>query len=194
MKRKFKAGIMLIAFFFGCGYISFAQEQVEQWNRFELALKHTYNGNAFANVKLTATFTGKDSTYIVDGFYDGDNTFKIRFMPQQPGAWQYVTSSNIKQLNNQRGAFVCEPASRNNHGIVRVSNTFSFKYADGKQYYPVGTTAYAWNHMSEAVQQMTLETLKQSGFNKLRMCVFPKDYNLVKVEPTIYPFLSTGME
>ena len=185
---------MLFAFFLGGSYISVAQQQVEQWNRFEVALKHTYNGNAFANVKLTATFTGKDTTYVVDGFYDGDNTFKIRFMPQQPGTWQYVTSSNIKQLNNQRGAFICVPASGNNHGIVRVSNTYGFKYADGKQYYPVGTTAYAWNHMSEAVQQMTLQTLKQSGFNKLRMCVFPKDYNLVKEEPAIYPFLSTGME
>lgn len=174
--------------------LSFAQEQVERWNRFELVLKHTYQGNAFSNVKLTAKITNKDTSYVVDGFYDGDNIFKIRFMPEKTGTWQYVTSSNIKQLNNRKGSFECVAASGNNHGMVRVNNTYNFKYADGKQYYPVGTTAYAWNHMSKPVQELTLQTLKSSGFNKLRMCVFPKDYNLVKEEPEIYPFNAVGTE
>ena len=86
-----------------------------------------------------------------------------------------------------------DPATGNNHGIVRVSNTYSFKYADGKNYYPVGTTAYAWNHMEKDVQQLTLQSLKNAGFNKVRMLVFPKDYNLVKEEPKIYPFVPNGM-
>ena len=175
-------------------YISLAQQKVQQWNRFEVVIKHIYNGNAFTNVKLTAKFTGKDTTYVVNGFYDGDNTFKIRFMPEKTGTWNYITSSNVKQLNNQKGSFECIPASGDNHGIVRVSNIYNFKYADGKQYYPVGTTAYAWNHMGKQLQEMTLRSLKNSGFNKVRMCVFPKDYNLVKEEPEIYPFNSTGIE
>ncbi len=194
MKQKFKTGLAATLLFLLCGSFSFAQQQVQQWNRFEVVLKQIYNGNAFANVKLTAKFISKDTTYIADGFYDGDNTFIIRFMPEKPGHWTYVTSSNIKQLNNQKGNFECVAASGNNHGIVRVSNTYNFKYADGKQYYPVGTTAYAWNHMSKPVQEMTLQSLKQSGFNKVRMCVFPKDYNLVKEEPEIYPFVSAGIE
>ena len=171
MKQKFKTGLAATLLFLLCGSFSFAQQQVQQWNRFEVVLKQIYNGNAFANVKLTAKFISKDTTYIAD-----------------------VTSSNIKQLNNQKGNFECVAASGNNHGIVRVSNTYNFKYADGKQYYPVGTTAYAWNHMSKPVQEMTLQSLKQSGFNKVRMCVFPKDYNLVKEEPEIYPFVSAGIE
>ncbi len=167
---------------------------MQQWNRFEVELKHNYTGNAFINVKLTATFAHKDTSYTVDGFYDGGNTFKIRFMPGETGAWQYTTKSNVKQLNNQKGSFECVKANGNNHGIVRVSDTYNFKYADGKQYYPVGTTAYAWNHMSKPVQELTLQSLKNSGFNKVRMCVFPKDYNLVKEEPEIYPFRATGTE
>lgn len=173
---------------------SYAQQQVQQWNRYEVVLKHVYNGNAFSNVKFTGKFTSKDTTYYVDGFYDGDNTFKIRFMPEKIGKWSYVTSSNVKQLNNKKGSFECVTASGNNHGIVRVSNTYNFKYADGKHFYPVGTTAYAWNHMGKQLQETTLQTLKNSGFNKVRMCVFPKDYNLVKEEPEIYPFISTGTE
>ena len=148
----------------------------------------------FSDIKLTAKFTNKDTSYVVDGFFDGNGIFKIRFMPEKTGTWTYVTSSNVKALNNRKGSFECIPASGSNHGIVRVSNIYSFKYADGKQYYPVGTTAYAWNHMSKDIQQLTLQSLKSSGFNKVRMCVFPKEYNLVKEEPKIYPFVSTGME
>jgi hypothetical protein len=193
MNTKWRSFVLLTCFLLLLSCYSFGQ-QVQQWNRFEVALKYAYNGNSFTNVKLTATFTHKDTSYTVDGFYDGDNTFKIRFMPEKTGTWQYVTNSNIKQLNNKKGSFVCVTASGSNHGIVRVSNTYNFKYADGKQYYPVGTTAYAWNHMGKQLQQTTLQTLKNSGFNKVRMCVFPKDYNLVKEEPEIFPFKSSGVE
>jgi len=164
-------------------------QQVQQWGRFETSFTYAYPGNPFTGVQLSATFSNKDTAFLVNGFYDGNNNFKIRFMPEKTGNWQYVTHSNVKQMHNKKGSFECVKATGNNHGIVRVSDTYSFKYADGKQYYPVGTTAYAWNHMGKALQQQTLTTLKKAAFNKLRMCVFPKDYNLVKEEPEIYPFL-----
>ncbi|MDX2048831.1 MAG: DUF5060 domain-containing protein [Chitinophagaceae bacterium] len=194
MNKRVKHIMVLNIFLLAVSAFTFAQQQVQQWDRFELTLKHNYSGNAFINVKLTATFNHNDTSYTVDGFYDGENTFRIRFMPERTGTWQYTTKSNVKQLNNQKGSFECVAASGNNHGIVRVSNTYNFKYADGRQYYPVGTTAYVWNHMSKGVQALTLESLKKSGFNKVRMCVFPKDYNLVKEEPEIYPFNPPGTE
>ncbi|MDP3683977.1 MAG: DUF5060 domain-containing protein, partial [Ignavibacteria bacterium] len=167
---------------------SYAQQKIEQWNRFEVTFTHTYAGNNFKDVNLTASFVGQDTSFIVSGFYDGNNTFKIRFMPPQIGTWSYSTSSNIHELNNQRGSFACVKASGINHGMVKVSDTYNFKYVDGKRYYPFGTTAYAWINMDQGLQEITLNTLKNSGFNKVRMCVFPKDYNLVKEEPEIYPY------
>ena len=165
----------------------YAQE-IEQWKRFELTIKSQSQKNGFKDVLLTAEFSNKDTTYVVSGFYDGNNTFKIRFMPQIIGKWQYKTSSNRVELTNKEGAFNCIKASDSNFGIVRVSNKFNFKYANGKNYFPFGTTAYAWTHMGQEVQETTLATLRKSGFNKLRMCVFPKNYDLVKEEPELYPF------
>ncbi|HSC39527.1 MAG TPA: DUF5060 domain-containing protein, partial [Chitinophagaceae bacterium] len=182
-------GLVCSMLYFG---VSFAQAPVQQWGRFEVALKYAYSGNSFMDVQLTATFFTKDTSYKVDGFYDGNNTFKIRFMPEKTGAWQFITHSNIKQLDRQKGAFECVKAGAGNHGMVRVSDTYNFKYADGKQYYPVGTTSYAWNHMGRELQQTTLQTLGKASFNKLRMCVFPKNYDLVKEEPEIYPFAAAG--
>jgi hypothetical protein len=172
---------------------AFAQK-VAQWDRYEIVLPYVYKGNSFTDVQLSARFSNKDSFFIIPGFYDGNNTFKIRFMPEKTGSWQYETISNIKQLNHQKGSFDCVPATGNNHGIVRVKNTYGFSYADGKPFYPVGTTAYAWNHMGKELQEITLQTLRTAAFNKVRMCVFPKDYNLVKEEPEIYPFIPTGTE
>lgn len=201
MKKK---RYYLIVFIFCSVFLSnksAAQQRIEQWNRFEMSIKQTVKCNSYLDVKFSAIFTGKDTSFVVSGFYDGDATFKIRFMPQQIGMWNYTTSSNVLELNNKKGSFECVNANGNNHGMVHVNNTYNFKYADGKQYYPFGTTAYAWTHMGQALQEMTLTTLKNSGFNKVRMCVFPKNYDLVKEEPEIYPYLikevkkdSTGKE
>jgi len=155
----------------------------EQWDRFELPVHYTYEGNSFTDVNISATFKNKDTSIVVSGFYDGENIFRIRFMPIETGIWNYATSSNIPELNNKKGAFECISAAGNNHGMVKVSDTNNFKYADGKQYYSFGTTAYAWIHMSDGLQEITLNTLKHSGFNKVRMCVFPKNYDLVKTNP-----------
>lgn len=191
MKNKFRFFCFACLVFLLHALNSFAQEQVQQWKRFEMVLTHAAAGNPFTDVQLSAVFSNKDTSFTLDGFYDGNDTFRIRFMPQQIGAWKYVTKSNVKSLHNKKGSFVCIPAKGDNHGMVKVSNLYNFKYADGKQYYPVGTTAYAWNHMGKALQAQTLEALKHSGFNKIRMCVFPKDYNLVKEEPEVFPFLTT---
>ena len=166
-----------------------AQERIEQWNKFELRLKSSTNGNPFVNASLSATFTTKDTTLTVRGFYDGNDTFVVRFMPTKLGTWQFTTQSNVPVLNKQKGTFECVKASATNHGMVVVSNTYNFKYADGKNYYPLGTTAYAWTHMPNAVQELTLNTLKKTGFNKIRMGIFPKNYDLVKEEPSLYPYL-----
>src|SRR4051794_32104893 len=153
-----------------------AADAVEQWGVFELALAGPTEGNPITDVTLTAAFAQGDRRTVVWGFYDGQGQFKVRFMPDRPGEWRYVTSSNVPALNEKSGRFVCEKPSAGNHGPARVRNTYHFAYADGTPYFPIGTTCYAWNHQGEALEQQTLATLKQGPFNKLRFCVFPKHY------------------
>ncbi len=161
---------------------------IESWNIFEFALNGPTAGNPFMDVAFGAKFAYKHRVVDVDGFYDGDGRYVVRFMPDTEGEWTYATRSNVAALDGQTGAFICTPASADNHGPVRVHNTYHFAYADGAPYFPVGTTCYAWNHQGDALEKQTLETLKTAPFNKLRMCVFPKHYTFNQNEPQYHAF------
>lgn len=167
---------------------------VPLWEVFELTLRGPAEGNPFVDVHCSAEFRLGHRTVPCDGFYDGDGTYKVRFMPDAEGEWSYVTQSNRPELAKKVGRFTVTKPLAGAHGPVIVHNTQHFSYADGAPYFPFGTTSYAWIHQSDALQQQTLATLKASPFNKIRMCVFPKHYEYNHNEPPFYPFPRNGTE
>lgn len=54
------------------------------------------------------------------------------------------------------------------HGMVRAVGTH-FEYEDGTVFHPFGTTVYALAHQEEDLIRQTLDSLKNSPFNKVRM-------------------------
>lgn len=54
---------------------------VEKWGLFEVSLKGPSAGNPFTEQSVSATFRSKNEIVTVDGFYDGDGVYKVRFMP-----------------------------------------------------------------------------------------------------------------
>ncbi len=176
---------------FFSSYALFGQVNTEKWKIFELTLKGPSNGNPYKEVKLNGRFMHDHDTVQVQGFYDGDGVYKIRFMPDEEGEWHYYTTSNIKKLHNKKGRFVCTPALASNHGQVAVTDTFYFSYADGIPHHSFGTTCYAWVHQGDSLAELTLKTLSEGYFNKMRMCIFPKSYDWNNNEPLYYPFEGT---
>lgn len=165
---------------------------VPLWEVFELTLHGPAEGNPFVDVIVSAEFRLGHRSVACDGFYDGNGTYKVRFMPDVEGAWEYVTASNHIELAGKSGRFTVTKPLPGAHGPVVVHNTQHFAHADGAPYFPFGTTSYAWIHQSEALQQQTLATLKAAPFNKIRMCVFPKHYEYNHNEPEFYPFPRNG--
>ena len=172
----------------GAGTVPSSSEPVERWGVFEAKLEGPAGGNPFVEVTLQAEFRVGNRTVGVRGFYDGEGTYRIRFMPDAEGDWSYTTTSNRPELNGRTGRFHCGPPGEGNHGPVMVRDTGHFCYADGTAYHPFGTTCYAWVHQTEQLQQQTLATLRSAPFNKIRMCVFPKSYEYNHNEPPFYPF------
>ena len=87
----------------------------------------------------------------VDGFWDGGHDWRVRFMPDEPGEWQYVTECSDRTnagLDQQEGQFFCEPSTSTlpiyQHGaVVHRSGEHHLRYADGTPFFYAACTA--WN-------------------------------------------------
>jgi hypothetical protein len=171
---------------------------VEKWGVFETTLHGRADGNPFTDYDIQAVFRHKSETVTVDGFYDGVDgkgrgVYKVRFMPRFEGWYEYEVKGSYSG-EAVSGGFSVSQASKDNHGPVRVANTYHFAYEDGTPYYPVGTTCYVWELQSEGQQKKTLATLSKGFFNKIRFCVFPKHYDYNFHEPCSYPYEGTAMD
>jgi hypothetical protein len=160
----------------------------EKWGVAELTFRGPSGGNPFVEVTLEATFSHAGRSVRVGGFYDGDGVYRVRFLPPAQGTWTYETSSNAGSLHGIAGIIDVGPPGSTNHGPVVVRETYHFAYQDGTPYFPFGTTAYAWTHQSEELQERTLQTLADSAFTKLRFCLFPKSFVYNSREPELLPF------
>lgn len=174
--------------------ISTNKNVVEKWDIFEITLDSSVVfKNPFTDVFVSACFETDTYTKKVKGFYDGDNTWKIRFMPEETGIYKYFICSNNKEFDGIIGEFKCIEPSLDNHGPVKISNKYHFSYADGTPFFVMGTTAYAWTYRSEDIRKKTLESIASNGFNKVRMLVFPKylagfDEIDLTYEPPVLPY------
>jgi hypothetical protein len=159
-----------------------------RWRTFELEFHGPGHGNPYTDVAVSAEFRLGERSLKAHGFYDGIGVYRIRFMPDQEGTWTFRTSSNARSLDGIAGDFDCGPAAGADRGPVRVHGGFHFRYADDTRFLPLGTTAYAWTHQGDGLEEQTLQTLADSPFNKIRMCVFPKSFVHNTNEPPQYPF------
>ena len=196
LKQIFSLVILIVIVFVGNTVAEMKQEKeksmAERWGLYEVTLNGPETGNPFTEVELSAEFKRSDieggRTFEPQGFYDGNGIYKIRFMPDEVGEWIYTTKSSSAELNGKTGEFTCIESTDGNHGPVQVYKDFYLQYADGTPYHQFGTTCYAWTHQGEEMEEQTLDTLTDAPFNKLRMCIFPKDYSYNKNEPVYYPY------
>ncbi|WP_244250495.1 DUF5605 domain-containing protein [Rathayibacter festucae] len=162
------------------------------WAPAEVVVDGPSHGNPFVDVEFSAEFSLGDETVRAGGFYDGDGVYRVRFLPPAAGVWSVTTASTARSLDGLTASVTVEAALPGAHGPVRVADTFHFAHEDGTRHLPLGTTAYAWTHQTEALQEATLATLADAPFTKVRHCVFPKAYLYNTNEPELYPFERDG--
>jgi hypothetical protein len=146
-----------------------AGQTVGQWEVFEMSMTaHTAYANAYVDglsasgrPLVQVTFSGVDGEaqgrrYTVAGFWDGGQTWKVRFAPPAPGEWSYVSASGDAGLNGITGTLRATAwtvadlkANPARHGFVRVAQRGPragryFEYADGTPFLWVGDTWWAW--------------------------------------------------
>lgn len=141
------------------------------------------------SMEISARFLCPDGRkVVVRGFYDGEDTFAVRFMPEQEGLFRFEILCGNREINGISGAFEC--VSSNRHGRVIPKGKY-LETIDGSRHFSAGTTCYAWIYQPEYIREETIAELGKGYFNKIRMCVFPKHYLYNEDEPDIYPFVGT---
>ncbi|MGN6369685.1 MAG: DUF5060 domain-containing protein, partial [Phycisphaerae bacterium] len=95
-----------------------AAERVERWDVFEVTLKGPSGGNPFVDVWVKGRFQMGAREVVVEGFYDGEGVYKVRFMPDAVGSWRFVTESNVGELSGKGGGFEVVEARGGTHGPV----------------------------------------------------------------------------
>ena len=128
---------------------------IPQWSRWERAF--TAEKPADEAVEFSVTFTAPSGQMqTVDGFWDGGTTWRVRFMPNEPGKWTYRTSSKpaVAGLDAQAGEFPCVSATKSatrfgQHGAVRVADSKTYlAHADGTPFFWLGDTVWSGPSMA----------------------------------------------
>ncbi|MBA7485457.1 hypothetical protein ES707_21003 [subsurface metagenome] len=129
-----------------------------QWTVFETALaSSTDYGNPFQAVDVTVAFTSPSGArQTVDAFWDGGDTWRVRFSPDELGGWTWesrCSDASNQGLHNRRGNFRCVPYTGDNplyqHGPLKLSaSRRHIEHADGTPFFWLGCTA--WNGVLRA--------------------------------------------
>jgi len=153
--------------------------RVQIWNRFEAAFTSTGKyENPVQDVVLSTTFTAPSGkTHVVDAFWDGGATWRVRFAPDEIGTWRYRTEAARAEtaggstaltagaksadpatdagLRGQEGQFSVSryigmnPLYR--RGMLKVSDNRRYLvHADGTPFFWLGDTAWNGALLSDA--------------------------------------------
>jgi hypothetical protein len=128
----------------------------EQWTMVEVNLTSSKKYNhPFDEVEVTATFTGPNGSVIKrHAFWDGGNSWNIRFAPTAAGTWKMTTICNDKSnkgLHKIEKSITSKPYSGSldiyKHGFLKVSdNKRYFVYNDGTPFFYLGDTHWIFIH------------------------------------------------
>jgi len=128
----------------------------QRWRMLEITFTSakTYS-HPFEEVELEASFTGPNGVTIVrPGFWNGGNTWKIRFAPTITGKWTMISTcsdKSNKKLNQVSETIQSIPYEGNldifKHGFLKISeNRRYFEYADGTPFFYLGDTHWIYIH------------------------------------------------
>ena len=130
--------------------------------------------NPFLDVTVTATFTAPSGRQLkVYGFYDGQNTWRLRVAPDEVGHWRYVTHAGNAAdsgLDGRTGTFICVPSR--NKGFIRPDkkHKYYFSYSDGTPFFALGDTcSVTCKALSDANRKAYLDVRAGKPFNFLRI-------------------------
>lgn len=130
--------------------------RIEEWRMVELTFhSESKYDDPFNDVVLDAIFEGPGGIQMIrPAFWDGGNTWKVRFAPPKRGVWKMTTISNKindRGLHSAKAKIRCKKYNGNldiyRHGFVKVSDNGRYLvYDDGTPFFYLGDTHWCFVH------------------------------------------------
>lgn len=145
---------VLLLLFLNSPYLS-AEKTIKTWEKTELTFESKIQyKNPYTDVEMWVQLTGPNFNKKIWGFWDGNKTFKVRFVATKPGKWSWVSYANANDsgLIAHSGQFIAierakeeVSANPNYRGFIRTNPDapHSFVYADGTPFYLFADTWWA---------------------------------------------------
>jgi hypothetical protein len=167
---------VVLAIFFTLSAL-FADAQLPEafkWQKYELVFKSKiiYENPVQDLMRMQVIFkspTGRLKT--INSFWDGDNVWKARFMPDETGTWLFETKCSDpknSELNGQKGTFLVKISNDKRdiivHGpVTHPSGTYYLTHSDGTPFFYMACTA--WNGALRSTEEEWDQYLKQRSEN-----------------------------
>ena len=155
-----------------------AKAQTSQWDKLELSFtsEKQYQNPLYELNEFYAIFTSPTGrTKKINGFWDGEKDFKVRFAPDELGTWTYQTHSTDKGLAQQKGTFECVPSTSSltlyqKGAIKRSKGDYHLSYSDGTPFFFTACTA--WNGALKSTKDEWEQYLSHRAENNYNVIQF----------------------
>jgi hypothetical protein len=156
-------------------------KRVGKWGQFETSLSYKSSDPFRETLRATFQSPSGESTEVY-GFYDGDNTWHIRFMPDEVGLWQYEASFDGSNISHS-SSFECLDSDIPGLISAYEENPIWFGYQEGEaeliRSFHIGDRFFAnqsnsvtgevWN---DSMRTNFLDWVQSQGYNMLSIASF----------------------
>jgi len=134
---------------------AFGEETIKIWEIIEIEFESKIQyENPYTDIEFWIQLTGPDFNKKIWGFWDGDLTFKVRFVANTPGEWSWISNANVDDdglVGHSGQLFAVErkedelSENPNTRGFISTNPNapHTFMYADGTPFYLLADTWWA---------------------------------------------------
>jgi hypothetical protein len=156
------------------------QAQTPIWTKHEIQFESSknYDNPVYDVREFRIEFTAPSGrTKVVRGFWDGGTDWKVRFLPDETGAWKWESVCSDEEnegLHNQTGIFDCVPNNSEEKlfqkgAIQHEPGKYYLSYNDGTPFFWLACTA--WNGALKSTDEEWehyLSQRKENNYNTIQ--------------------------
>lgn len=174
-----------------------ATVKLARWQMHEFVMRGRANvANPSRDATLAGEFTSPGGAVLqAEGFYDGGDTWRLRFVPTEEGEWSYLLRGEGVEIFERGRILAGPPATRGFIGI-HPANSYAFAYSDGSPFFPMGDTCYGLFDDSPITPELRREyiaTRRSQRFNYLRISVGHSPYR-AEADPAFWAWGGTARQ